>query len=122
MQDIPRNELLDKLAEGWRVRRKSWGCEKDYPFISKQSEVQIKLWQYLENDWEGEQLLPELKAERCCIEFAFNELKNNKAKFIRRAAWNPSWKCIFDTRHDSSFQNYELTLNDILSSDWEVWA
>jgi len=120
MQDIPRNELLDKLAAGWKVRRKAWGSEKDYPCISKQSEVQMKLWQYLEDDWQGELSLPELRANRCSIEFVFNELKNHKAKFIRRAAWNPSWKCIFDTRHDSSFQNYELTLTDILSSDWEV--
>jgi hypothetical protein len=121
MQNIPRNQLLDKLAAGWKVRRKGWGSEKDYPSISKKSEAQIKLWQYLEDDWQGEPSLPELKVDRCCIEFAFNELKNQKAKFIRRAAWKPTWKCVFNANHSTCLNNYELSLDDILSSDWEVW-
>ena len=120
MQDIPRNELLDKLAAGWKVRRNNWA--KDCHLTSSGSTTSCHWFDLLKDDWEGEPPLPELKTGHCYIAFAFDELKNHKAKFIRRAAWKPTWQCTFDTNHPIDLQKYELSLDDILSSDWEVWG
>jgi hypothetical protein len=118
MQDIPRNELLDKLASGWKVRTKAYGKNT----LNNLEELQgIDLKCLIQDDWEGEPPLPELKTRHCYIAFAFDELKNHKAKFIRRAAWKPTWQCTFDANHPIDLQKYELSLDDILSSDWEVW-
>lgn len=121
MTDIPRNELLDKLAAGWKCRRKSWEENPPHFLSLKENEI-ITPSALVADDWEGEPPLPELKNGRCHIAFAFAELKNHKAKFIRRAAWKPTWQCTFDANHPIDLQKYELSLDDILSFDWEVWG
>ena len=102
------------------MRRYKW--PKEHTISKNGGSVSISYVELLEDDWEGEPPLPELKTGHCYTAFAFDELKNHKAKFIRRAAWKPTWQCTFDANHPIDVQKYELSLDDILSSDWEVWA
>lgn len=114
MQNIPREELLAKLDAGWTVRRKAWGV--DACVLTKKSEVQIKLWQYLENDWEGEPPEPKLRHARCAVVFAFTELNEHRTAYIKRPGW-----CRFLEIYKRT-QNHTLNIDDILSNDWEVWG
>lgn len=121
MQDIPRNELLDKLAAGWKVRRKDWpnGWAKQAD-ICQQPPGSILNTDLIADDWEGEPPGPSILHKHCSIDFAFRELKRG-AKFIRRPSWGEKGKCIFDKNHPQVGHVYELRLEDILICDWEVW-
>ena len=121
MKDIPRNELLDKLSAGWKVRRKGWDdasmlISKDYGSNSRQ----VGWWELLKDDWEGEPPEPVLRFKNCDIVFAFNELQNHGAKFICR----PSWREEYDdwTPIESAGGETLLETRDILANDWEVWG
>jgi hypothetical protein len=118
MQDIPRNELLDKLAAGWKVRTKAYGKSS----LNNLEELQgIDLKCLIEDDWEGEPPGPSILHKHCSIDFAFRELKRG-ARFIRRPSWSEKGKCIFDKNHPQAGHVYELRLEDILICDWEVWT
>jgi hypothetical protein len=120
MQDIPRNELLDKIDAGWTVRRKGWGM---MACSSKRGGNTIIGWlELLENDWQGEPPGPSIRYKNCSIEFAFSELKRSDTKYIRRPNWDEKGKCTFDHKSSQLTHVYELRLEDILTGDWEVWA
>lgn len=114
MQDIPRNELLDKLADGWKLRRKSWAKECT---IGQSGGTTTTHWvDLLKNDWEGEP--PEVKclSGKLHMVAAFALLQEGTVKFIRRPSWD---KCkLF--KH--SVMCFALNYEDIQTSDWEVWA
>jgi len=117
MIDIPRNELLDKLAAGWKVRTKAYGKNT----LNTLEELQgIDLKCLIEDDWEGEPPGPVLRSKNCDIVFAFNELQNHGAKFICR----PSWREQYDdwTPIESAGGETLLETRDILANDWEVWG
>ena len=114
MQDIPRNELLDKLAAGWKLRRSVW--PKEQTISINGGSIPMSFTGLITDGWEGEPPLPALKNGHCYVAFAFDELKNHKAKFIRRATWVPYKAIRFGGDHVT------LAVDDILASDWEVWA
>ena len=115
MKDIPRNELLDKLAAGWKVRRKGWDdasmlISKDYGSNSRQ----VGWWELLKDDWEGEPPGPQQTYKGVSIVVAFRHMRGGAA-FIRRSAWTKA----------SIFQDtvsLTCSVDDILAHDWEVWG
>ena len=121
MQDIPRNQLLDNIAQGWTVRRKDWVEGKVFclhPYKPKGSTVIFLDWAELvhQDDWEGEP--PEVKclSGKLHMVAAFALLQEGTVKFIRRPSWD---KCkLF--KH--SVMCFALNYEDIQTSDWEVWA
>jgi hypothetical protein len=118
MQDIPRNELLDKLAAGWKVRRKSWATECT---ISQSGGSTTAHWlDLLNNDWEGQ---PPKSITSCVysgltIHAAMRYMKEDcsSLQFIRRKAWHSS----SFVKNDIDFVS--LTVSDIIAEDWEVWG
>lgn len=113
MQDIPRNELLDKLAAGWKVRRKSWDSNAT---ISKAGGAYATpWWALLEDDWEGEPPEPVQSYKNVDIVTAFRHLQGGAA-FIRRSSWADGRRtCLMATR-------FEVQLDELLATDWEVWG
>lgn len=112
MIDIPRNELLDKLAAGWKVRTKAYGKNT----LNTLEELQgIDLKCFIEDDWEGEPGLPQLYLKNVSAQVAFRQLKSSATKFICRTAW-PAPKQITFIR-----DNISLSIDDVLADDWEVW-
>ena len=114
MQDIPRNELLDKLADGWNVRRKSW--KEGLCFSKSGGNTSISGSDLVEDDWEGMSPHPVLKISGCRIIYPITELSEGRARFVRRKSWE--YFEIYEKRHVL----YELSIEDILANDWEVWS
>ena len=114
MQDIPRNELLDKLADGWTVRRKSW--REGRCFSKSGGNTSISGSDLIEDDWEGMSPHPILKTSGCRIIYPITELSEGRARFVRRKSWEDFQK--YDKRHAP----FEFSIEDILANDWEVWA
>lgn len=117
MQDIPRNELLDKLAAGWKVRRNNWA--KDC-YISKiGSSTSCHWFDLLKDEWEGEPP-PELMCVYCelPINRAFTYLKEGKhdLRFVRRK----SWPCTKFLKVEET--TIALPVTDLIANDWEVWG
>ena len=111
MQNIPRNELLDKLAAGWKVRRKSW--RKEFTISESGDSVIIQWCELLKDDWEGKPPGPVRMYESCAITFAFEKLRDGAA-FIRRPDWDgPITRKSLDVN---------ISVDDILANDWEVWG
>jgi hypothetical protein len=111
MQDIPRNELLDKLAAGWKVRTKAYGKNS----LNNLEELQgIDLKCLIKDDWEGEPPGPALLCKNTCIMTAFEELRDG-AVFIRRTAWTKASIC-------KNTLSLMCSVEDILATDWEVWG
>jgi hypothetical protein len=113
MQDIPRNELLDKLADGWNVRRKSW--REGRCFSKSGGNTSISGSDLVEDDWEGMSPHPILKTSGCRIIYPITELSEGRARFVRRKSWEDFAK--IEKHHDP----FELSIEDILADDWEVW-
>ena len=119
MKDIPRNELLDKLAAGWKCRRKSW--EEKFPhFLSLKENEVITPSALVADDWEGE---PPKSITSCVysgltIPAAMRYMKEDcsSLQFIRRKAWHSS----SFVKNDINFLS--LTVSDIIAEDWEVWG
>jgi hypothetical protein len=104
MQDIPRNELLDKLAAGWKVRRKDW---KNFYDAFNRADL-------IANDWEGEPPEPVRSYKSVDIVTAFRHLQGGAA-FIRRTSWGKA--------EITSKPSYvRISADDILATDWEVWG
>lgn len=113
MQDIPRNELLDKLASGWRVRVKTRSnCNTLCSIVELQG---IDMRALIDADWEGEPPEPVCTGSLCAIVQAFEKLRDG-AVFIRRPHWEKRRQ--ITARHE--FFNFETS--DILANDWEVWG
>ena len=122
MQDIPRNELLDKLAAGWKARRKSWAKECTIgQFGGSTAACWIDL---LKQDWEGEPPEPICVYCELTIQKAFGYLRDGhyNVRFVRRKSWLPIWKCTYDANHPADLQKHELSFEDIMATDWEVWG
>lgn len=118
MQDIPRNELLDKLAAGWKVRTKAYGKSS----LNNLEELQgIDLKCLIEDDWEGEPPGPAKNYDGLDMLTAFRHLRGGAA-FVRRTTWKKLYKCTFDASHPVDLQKYEIGFDDILATDWEVWG
>jgi hypothetical protein len=114
MQDIPRNELLDKLAAGWKVRRSVWPKEQT---ISKNGgSITVAYTELIEDDWEGAPIKPTLTLLSVSAPVAFNHLVYHGANYIRRTAWKEG-KVI-----RPGGDNVTLAINDILAIDWEIWT
>ena len=113
MKDIPRNELLDKLAAGWKVRTKAYGKNT----LNNLEELQgIDLKCLIEDDWEGEPPEAKCLSGKLYMVTAFALLQDGKARFIRR----PSWDKGKAFKH--SVMCFALNYEDIQTSDWEVWG
>jgi hypothetical protein len=112
MQDIPRNELLDKLAAGWKVRRSTW--PKEHAISKNGGSITIAYTVLIEDDWEGTPPLFQRFTNCNCV-FAFTELHKNEAKMVRRKIWEDSSGYEID---DEIILHYE----DLAANDWEVWA
>jgi hypothetical protein len=118
MIDIPRHELLDKLAAGWKVRIKSkYAGDNNYNLKTMHELRGMDFGCLIDREWEGEPHQPMLKYGNLDIHTAFKQLNNTGAAFICRADW----------------RNTKITLNncnevlhflqrDILCKDWEVWG
>jgi hypothetical protein len=120
MQDIPRNQLLDNIAQGWTVRRKDWVEAKVFclhPYKPKGSTVIFLDWAELvhQDDWEGWPP-PVCMYSDHSIEPALGKLNKIKKGFVRRKAWQSEEHIQFGQKHIS------LEPSDILAMDWEVWA
>ena len=115
MQDIKRSELLDRLAAGWKVRRKSW--DTGWAVTKNGGTVETPaLLALLSDDWEGMPPEPVLKREGLHIVTAYSILLSGNATYIRREDWDDS-KRVEDYDHP-----LPLTGKDILSTDWEAWV
>lgn len=113
MIDIPRHELLDKLAAGWKVRRKGW--EKHQSISQNGGSVMLGWTELLENDWEGESPAPRMiySGARIADAIILRDQSSEKA-FVRRTDWE---------KHRRISENvFNLVRSDILASDWEVWG
>lgn len=117
MQDIPRDELLNKLAAGWKVRRNNWA--KDCYIASAGSSTSCHWFDLLKDDWEGEPPEPVLKMAQLSVFLAFYQLKYGQAKFVRRPVWADVTKMQFDDPEEDTW--FDLLAEDILANDWEVW-
>jgi hypothetical protein len=113
MQDIPTNELIEKLAAGWSVRRKSWpdGWSKQKDALPPQH---INVFELMADDWQGEPPSPKAIKINLNIIEAFQSL--NVTNFIRRASWKNREK------FPVGVALVTLSPKDILAADWEVWA
>lgn len=113
MQDIPRNELLDKLEAGWKCRRKSWPLGIN---SRKDTDIIFALQTLLANDWEGEP--PEVKclSGKLHMMAAFALLQDGTVKFIRRPSWDKN------KLFKHSVMCFALNYEDIQTSDWEAWV
>ena len=112
MKDIPRNELLDKLAAGWKVRRKKWSADNTFS-VKGQESVPAKA--LIADDWEGEPPGPvKLFAKASITEAITLRDKSSEKAFVRRADW---------VEHRRICENvFNLVKSDILAHDWEVWG
>lgn len=115
MQDIPRNELLNKLAAGWKVRRNNWA--KDCYIANNGSSTSCHWFDLLKDDWEGEPP-PEPKCtySNHSIDLTFHKLNKIKKGFVRRKAWPLEMHISFGDKPVS------LEVEDIVALDWEVWT
>jgi hypothetical protein len=115
MKDIPRNELLDKLAAGWKVRREIWN-EHDTFSVNGGSVVFLE-WQDMvhANDWMGEPPDPKkLFSGASIIEAIILRDQSSEKAFVRRSDWE---------KHRRVSENvFNLVRNDIMAKDWEVWG
>jgi len=122
MQDIPRNQLLDNIAQGWTVRRKDWVEGKVFclhPYKPKGSTVVFLDWAELvhQDDWEGEPPpLPKCTYSNHSIDLTFHKLNKIKKGFVRRKAWPLEMHILFGDKPVG------LEVEDIVALDWEVWA
>lgn len=114
MQDIPRHELLEKIAAGWKVRRYKW--PKEHTISKNGGSVSISYVELLEDDWEGEPIKPTLTLLSVSAPVAFNHLVYHGANYIRRTAWKEGR--VIRPGGD----NVTLAINDILAIDWEIWT
>lgn len=110
MQDIQRNKLLDKLAAGWKVRRKGWQQGIFSPNFFHQDDL-------IANDWEGKPPESVCVYRELTVYSAFRYLCEDKCNlhFIRRKSW-PCTKFLKDNG------SAELLVSDIVAEDWEVWG
>ena len=115
MQDIPRHELLEKIAAGWKVRRYKW--PKEHTISKNGGSVSISYVELLEDDWEGKSPQPMCVYCELTIHSAFRYLREDKfnLQFIRRK----SWPCTIFLKDDGAV---ELLVSDIVAEDWEVWG
>lgn len=104
--------MLDKLAAGWKCRRKSW--EKGTVIAKEACTSTVSWWKLLSNDWEGEPPEPVLSYKGVDIVTAFRHLKGGAA-FIRRTSWGK-------TQITSKPAYVNISGCDILANDWEVWG
>ena len=112
MQDIPRNELLDKLAAGWKVRTKAYGKNT----LNNLEELQgIDLKCLIEDDWEGEPPGLVKNYDGLDILTAFRHLRGGAA-FVRRVSGRDEMKVL------ATHSIICLSTCDILATDWEVWG
>ena len=115
MIDIPRNELLDKLAAGWKCRRKGWpNCEHAIGLPPTFNSGRVSWWDLLKNDWEGEPPRPvKLLAGALITDAIKLRDRSSEKAFVRRADW---------AEHRRICENVlALVKSDILAKDWEVW-
>lgn len=111
MTEISKSELLDKLASGWKVRRKSWPNGTSISSVG--GNIMFKWTEMLEDDWEGEAPGPKKSLSGLNVFEAFSNLK--PGVFIRRALWKNA------TKLPAGVAATTLRIEDILTSDWEVW-
>ena len=109
MQDIPRNELLDKLAAGWKCRRKSW-----LKSLNADENDNISVSSLIADDWEGEPPGPTCTANGCSIVHAFDRLREGAA-FVRRSSWPEGRRTYLMA------DRFEIHIDELLALDWEVW-
>ncbi len=112
MIDIPRNELLEKLAAGWMVRRKSWYLGI---FSHRDQDIGIGMDELVADDWEGKPSRRKSNLQGCTCLFAFEQLKNG-ASYIRRAEWTD------DEGYVSGSEDIYISIEDLLATDWEIWS
>ncbi len=100
MQDMPRNQLLDNIAQGWTVRRKDWVEGKVFCLHPYKPGWPPPVCMYSDHS----------------IEPALSKLNKIKKGFVRRKVWRSEEHIQFGQKHIS------LEPSDILAMDWEVWA
>lgn len=110
MQDIPRNELLDKLAAGWKCRRKSW-----LKSLNADENDNISVSSLIADDWEGEPPEPVLICNDVDIVIAMRRLQKGAA-FIRRSSWPEGRRTYLMA------DRFEIHIDELLALDWEVWG
>lgn len=119
MIDIPRHELLDKLADGWRVRIKGGYVKGNMNNLKTVTELRgMDFGCLIDREWEGVPHQPVLQYGNLNIQTAFKQLNDTGAAFICRADWRNTKLTLKDC-HGAILH---LLLADILANDWEVWA
>ena len=119
MQDIPRNELLDKLAAGWKVRVKD--STKEINPLNSLADLQgVCVAHFVERMWEGEPPKPHAPDPKkrfvgCTLQNALR-LSESPYYYVRRPQWPKLQGMIFGNGPVA------LTVEDILANDWEVWG
>ena len=113
MQDIHKDEILEKLIAGWKVRRKGW---TDTNFINRTDSIDRLMQWYQYDDWEAESPDPICKSSDLRVNSAFYRLKVDPVKYIRRTSW-PEHMLI-----RPGGDHVQLNTDDILATDWEVWG
>lgn len=125
MQDIPRNELLDKLAAGWKVRRNDW--ENGVTITKHGGNASCHWVEMLKGDWEGEPPSPKKLLMNCffyaALDFKFHNA--DKATHIRRMDWPADHKLTFKNGFQlvpsDSYLKF-IKLECLCENDWEVWG
>lgn len=119
---IKRSELIDKIAEGWRVRREGWS-------VSVGSAIGIK--DLLAGDWIGVPPEPVLLQEGVSFRLALHGLQSgiwnkDSVTMIKRQGFfsgkQDITKSEFGTLLMGGDKFFAISSDSIQATDWEVWG
>lgn len=124
-QDIKRNELLDKIAEGWSLRKKAWNAG-----VFLKADTMLSVAELLAEDWEGKPPRPKTVRlnQDIFLDEAISQAKPIKA-FIKHKLWpEGSFMGLRDglVHLDEYCEPIDFLLEldgtAFATPDWEVWT
>ena len=93
MKEIHKSEILEKLALGWKVRRKCW---KGGFFLESTQSIGALVQYYKYDDWEAEPPKPVMVVlySEQFLEDAISLIRKDTKRFIRRHCVDDVWATI----------------------------
>lgn len=133
LQPIPKHLLIEKLEQGWSVRRKTW-ADLDY-FVSKNKypgTISINVTDLLRDDWVGCPPAPTLRMHQKGLNFEnalwiVNRqetvyLKHSKWECTQYIGWKDNKLAFFDESLNVIETNIGIRSHWLDGPDWEVWV
>lgn len=138
MEIIEQKDLLTRINEGWRVRRKDWWHSEEGMTKEQLIAGDYELEHFLSGVWEGRPPKPTLGIifQNISFEEALVQIKNRTPKHrIMRTAWrlehmkgNKDKEAILKVPHlywlaglVYSKHDWHIDLESLSASDWELW-